>query len=188
MTLYISKIAHTTCSYLADFKIKLITYDLYKIEQDGELIILRKNVLISFPLVVIVLSVLITGCSSPSSTEKHGFSYEMAPLAVMPIEVQDAPATVKQAYQFAVANPQLLSQLPCYCGCGGMGHTSNYSCYVTDESGNGSLNYDDHALGCSICVDITQDAMRMLDEGKSIEEIRAYVDQTYSRFGPSNMQ
>jgi len=34
-------------------------------------------------------------------------------------------------------------------------------------------------------VDITRDVMRMLDEGKAIEEIRAYVDKTYSRFGPS---
>jgi hypothetical protein len=42
-------------------------------------------------------------------------------------------------------------------------------------------------MGCSICVDITVDAMRMLDEGKSMPEIRTFVDQTYSAFGPSNM-
>lgn len=34
-------------------------------------------------------------------------------------------------------------------------------------------------------MDITRDVMRMLDEGKTIKEIRAYVDKTYSRFGPS---
>jgi len=34
-------------------------------------------------------------------------------------------------------------------------------------------------------VDITRDVMRMLDEGKSLKEIRAYVDRSYSRFGPS---
>jgi hypothetical protein len=34
-------------------------------------------------------------------------------------------------------------------------------------------------------VDITRDVMRMLDEGKPLKEIRVYVDQTYSRFGPS---
>jgi hypothetical protein len=31
--------------------------------------------------------------------------------------------------------------------------------------------FDPHALGCSICVDITQDAMRMLKDGKSVPEI-----------------
>jgi hypothetical protein len=34
-------------------------------------------------------------------------------------------------------------------------------------------------------VDITRDVMRMLDEGKTVKEIRMYVDRTYSKFGPS---
>jgi hypothetical protein len=105
----------------------------------------------------------------------------------MPMEVQTAPVTVQQAYQFAVANPDVLTRLPCYCGCGAMGHTSNYACYVAGRSANGTPQFDPHALGCSICVDITQDAMRMLKQGKSITEIRSAVDETYARFGPSNM-
>jgi hypothetical protein len=47
--------------------------------------------------------------------------------------------------------------------------------------------YDTHALGCSICLDITQDTMRLLAQGQSVSEIKAYVDQTYAQFGPSNM-
>lgn len=125
---------------------------------------------------------IIAGCSGGKT-----HVYDMAPVDVLPNEVQSAPATVRQSYQFAVANPEVLQNLPCYCGCGGMGHTSNYSCYVAGEYADGSLIYDGHALGCSLCVDIAQDAMRLLDQGKSLGEIRAYVDQTYSRFGPSNM-
>jgi hypothetical protein len=68
-----------------------------------------------------------------------------------------------------------------------MGHTSNYSCYVTGVSADGKINYEPHALGCSICVDITQDTMRLLKQGKTAPEIKAYVDQTYSKYGPSNM-
>lgn len=34
-------------------------------------------------------------------------------------------------------------------------------------------------------MDITRDVMRMLDEGKTLKDIRAYVDTTYSHFGPS---
>lgn len=137
---------------------------------------------------IIVLSLLVAGCSSPNTTGSLSQgSYTLAPLADMPVDVQNAPVTVKQAYQFAAANPDILTQLPCYCGCGGMGHTSNYSCYISGEDGNAGLTFDSHALGCSICVDITQDAMRMLDEGKSIAQIRIFVDQEYSRFGPSNM-
>jgi len=33
-------------------------------------------------------------------------------------------------------------------------------------------------------VDITRDVMRLTREGKSKAEIRAYIDRTYSRFGP----
>lgn len=105
----------------------------------------------------------------------------------MPADVQSAPVSVQQAYQFAYANPEVMTQIPCYCGCGAMGHTSNYSCYVSNVNVNGSITYDSHALGCSICVDITQDAMRLLKERNTVPEIKTYVDQTYAKYGPSNM-
>ena len=149
---------------------------------------MRKFLIPPLFLVFILLStVFLSGCSSADTTQTDTRSYTLAPLADIPLEVQNAPLTVRESYQFAVANPEVLKQIPCYCGCGGMGHTSNYSCYVAGQSAEGSLNYEGHALGCSICVDITQDAMRMLDQGKTVPEIRAYVDQTYARFGPSNM-
>ena len=145
----------------------------------------RKTFLFPWSL-LLVIGLLITACSGSSgSNQTH--PYEMASMAEMPMDVQSAPQVVQAAYQFAVANPDVLTQLPCYCGCGSMGHTSNYSCYIAGENSDGSLTFDNHALGCSICVDITQDAMRMLDEGKPLTEIRSYVDQTYSAFGPSNM-
>lgn len=135
---------------------------------------------------ILVFGLLITACSGPA-IQKGSHKYEMAPISDMPMEVQSAPQVVQSAYQFAVANPEVLTQLPCYCGCRSMGHTSNYSCYVAGENPHGSLVFDNHALGCSICVDITVDAMRMLDEGQPLAEIRSYVDQTYSAFGLSNM-
>ncbi len=125
----------------------------------------------------------VAGCSpSPSAG-----SIQLAPLDEMPEEVQSAAPAVRESYQFAVENPEILKEVPCYCGCGGMGHTSNYSCYVASEESNGDPVFDGHALGCSICVDITQDTMRMLEEGKSISEIKLEIDGIYSAFGPSNM-
>src|SRR5512138_1125591 len=112
---------------------------------------------LNFPkfLMLILTLVLVAGtlqaCSSTSAPE----GLKMMPMADMPANVQAAPSTVKSAYQFAAANPDLMKQLPCYCGCGSIGHTSNYSCYVLDDA-NGAITWDDHALGCSICVDITQ--------------------------------
>ena len=105
----------------------------------------------------------------------------------MPAEVQSAPVTVQAAYQFAAANADIMKNIPCYCGCGNVGHTSNYNCYVSNVDDKGNIRWDSHALGCSICVDITQDVMRMLKDGKSPQEARAYVDATYSKYGPSNI-
>jgi hypothetical protein len=130
---------------------------------------------------------LTSACQSQTAGHTEGHTYTMADLEQMPYQVKQAPVAVQQAYQFAVANPDILSQLPCYCGCGGMGHHSNYACYVAGLNEDGSAQYDNHAISCSICVDITLDTMRLLDEGQSTAEIKSYVDSTYARYGPSNM-
>ena len=109
----------------------------------------------------------------------------MAPMADMPDEVQQAAVTVREAYQFAVANPDVLTQLPCYCGCGDMGTLELL--LLCAICGRRDIVFDTHALGCGICVDITQDAMRMQRDGKSLADIRAAIDADYARFGPSNM-
>ena len=137
---------------------------------------------------LLIFILILSTSALTACTGKSEHSFPMASMSEMPADVQSAPVTVQQAYRFAVANPDVLTQLPCYCGCGAAGHTSNYSCYVNDQSTSSDLAFDNHALGCSICVDITQDAMRLLDDGKTVPEIRAYVDQTYAKYGPSNIQ
>ncbi len=137
---------------------------------------------------VIVLSAL-AACAPATSKSDGGMDtskLKMAPLSQMPADVQKASKTTQDAYRFAVLNPDIMKNIPCYCGCGGMGHTSNYSCYVSSDA-DGKITYDSHALGCSICVDITQDAMRMTSQGKTVKEIRTYIDATYAKYGPSNM-
>jgi hypothetical protein len=137
-------------------------------------------------LLLALVSFGLAGCSV-----NNGQAGEIEPLTVsmddMPAEVKSAPATVRQAYQFAAEHQDIVKRIPCYCGCGAMGHTSSYSCYISSVGEDLKITYDTHALGCSICVDITQDTMRLLDDGKSVADIKAYVDQTYSQYGPSNM-
>lgn len=136
-------------------------------------------------LLLILAIAFLSGCGG-SGVKEGEREVAIAPAKDMPEAVRRAAATVRQAYQFAVANPAVLQEVPCYCGCGGMGHTSSYSCFV-NASPDGGRQFDGHALGCSICVDIALDAMRMLKQGKSVPEIRLYVDVVYSKFGPSNM-
>jgi hypothetical protein len=139
-----------------------------------------------FALVLLVsLSPILTGCSSAAASSND--SIKMAPMAGMSAEIQQAPTNVSVAYRFAVANPDALKNVPCYCGCGAAGHTSNYSCYVKETKSSGEVVFDQHALGCGICVDITQDVMKMTRAGKAPGDIRAAIDQAYSQYGPSNM-
>ncbi len=132
---------------------------------------------------VVLLASTLQACSTASASA----GLKMMPMNQMPAEVRGAPPVVQQSYTFAAANPDVLKGIPCYCGCGDIGHTSNYSCYVQGSNSQGKLVWDDHALGCSLCVDITQDAMRLLKEGKTVPEIKAYVDRTYAKYGTSNM-
>lgn len=134
-----------------------------------------------------VIVVLLTTAVSACSTQSQSSDLHMMSMDEMPAEVQSAPVTVQTAYQFSAANPDIMKDIPCYCGCGNIGHTSNYACYVSHVDDKGNITFDNHALGCSICVDITQDVMRMLREGKSPQDARAYVDSTYAKYGPSNI-
>ena len=153
------------------------------------MMITRRRTIHCLILTLFLMSAL-ASCAAPAKTATSSGEHElhMAPLSDMPDEVKSAPVVTQQAYQFAVANPEVAKQVPCYCGCGAMGHTSSYSCYVQGVDDKGKVIYDPHALGCSICVDITQDTLRLLREGRSPQDIKAYVDKTYSRYGPSNMQ
>jgi F0F1-type ATP synthase alpha subunit len=69
-----------------------------------------------------------------------------------------------------------------------MGHTSSYDCYVAGVDEARVMQFDNHAEFCSICVDITQDTMRMMDEGKSTAEIFAQVEADYGRFAPPTVK
>ena len=138
-----------------------------------------------FLLIVLALvGTAISACSTASTSEVH---LAMSPLDQMPMDVQTAPVAVQETYQFNTANPDIMQDIPCYCGCGNIGHTSNYDCYVSDVDASGKITFDNHALGCSICVGITQDVMRMLRDGKTPQDARAYIDTTYSKYGPSNI-
>ena len=144
----------------------------------------KANKFIFLVIIVALVGTTISACSTSSSSEVH---LAMSPLDQMPMDVQSAPVAVQEAYQFNVANPDIMQDIPCYCGCGDIGHTSNYDCYVSDVDANGEIIFDNHALGCSICVDISQDTMRLLRDGQTVAQVRDYVDRTYAQYGPSNM-
>ncbi len=125
----------------------------------------------------LLLSVVIALAACSGSPSSH-----LASKTLLPDFLDNAAPRIQEAYQFAIVNQHELAKYPCYCGCVYMDHTSNLACYIDPTSE--TLKFDQHAVGCGICVDITHDVMNMLDEGKTSPQIRAYIDEHYSKFGP----
>ncbi len=123
------------------------------------------------PLSAVLAAFLLSACGAQNAQSMPDFAME-------------APTRVKEAYQYAVDHPDDLAAVPCYCGCGNMGHTSNLSCYIRETTPDGTITFDDHAAGCGLCVDIAQDVKRLRAEGKTLSEVRTTIDATYSSFGP----
>ena len=72
--------------------------------------------------------------------------YKLAPESILPADITRAPTEVREAYRFAILNCDTLRYIPCYCGCGADGHTSNASCYFKDSSTPEKLVFDRMSL------------------------------------------
>ena len=78
----------------------------------------------------------------PDESRKTPQAYTLASESALPAIVRQAPSKVQEAYRFAIANREILRYIPCYCGCGAEGHTSNASCYLKDFSTPENLVFD----------------------------------------------
>ena len=69
------------------------------------------------------------------------------PCPLLPEDIRRAAGDVREAYRFAIANRDTLRLIPCFCGCGAEGHTSNASCYLKDGSAVERPVFDRMSLG-----------------------------------------
>lgn len=76
-------------------------------------------------------AIALAGCTKIGAEEHR---YKLAPESILPADIAKAPGEVREAYRFAILNRDTLRYIPCYCGCGADGHTSNASCYFKDNS------------------------------------------------------
>ncbi len=88
-------------------------------------------------------------------------------------------AMTLKAYKYATEHPDILEQIPCYCGCGGhSGHRFLRDCYLHDDR-----TYDEHASFCDVCVGEAIKVQEYLASGKTLKEARALIDDEYSKKG-----
>jgi hypothetical protein len=84
-------------------------------------------------------------------------------------------------YRIAAANQPVFDRVPCYCGCKSdpEKYRSLKDCFYNRQTGE----FDEHAAGCTTCLDEAKDIGQWLGEGKSAKEIRAQIDAKYAERG-----
>ncbi len=99
---------------------------------------------------------------------------------VLPSFLDDKPEDMRLVYQVAGTATDILDYMPCYCGCGeSAGHGSNINCFIDEIREDGSVVWDDHGTRCLVCLEIAVQSVQMTQEGKSLKEIREFIDETY---------
>ena len=87
-------------------------------------------------------------------------------------------------YAYAAVNPEILKQIPCYCGCRRQGHRSNLDCYIRARSTDGKPIWDDHTYTCPMCAAITREVALLIESGSTVAAAREAIDAVYApRYG-----
>jgi hypothetical protein len=93
------------------------------------------------------------------------------------------PDVVRAAYVFAAEHPEVLSYVPCFCGCERGGHRGNHDCFVAARDEKGDVTaWEPHGLECTVCIDVATEARQMFTSGASVRDIRAAVEKKWAGF------
>jgi hypothetical protein len=98
-----------------------------------------------------------------------------------------SPEVITAAYMFAAEHPEVLTYVPCFCGCERGGHRGNEDCFVKSRAANGDVSeWEPHGMECNVCVDVATQAKQMFSSGASIREIRNAVEQKWASQAAQN--
>jgi hypothetical protein len=103
------------------------------------------------------------------------------PLPTQPFEPPRPQDVVRSAYLFAAEHPEILSYVPCFCGCERAGHKGNEDCFVAARDSKGDVTaWEPHGLDCAVCIDVATEARMMFNSGASVRDIRASVEKRFA--------
>ena len=83
--------------------------------------------------------------AGPVTTDQYGDKNQTLSRGDLPVFATSGGPDVAGLYRFAVEQGKDLEHIPCYCGCGNIGHRSNRQCYIKSENTNGTITYTSHA-------------------------------------------
>jgi hypothetical protein len=163
---------------------------------------MRSHCLVAALALAVVSAVSVAACSKntapPPASNPGGVTpavtpaadrYTIAPdLPPLPAGADNAPlslAEVKLAYEFAARHPEVISYIPCFCGCERGGHKSNESCFIASRA-NGRVTWDTHGLNCDICLRVALETMQMHNAGAATSDIRKLIEAKYAASFPGH--
>lgn len=144
---------------------------------------------------LLIIALLITGSVAAACTGDHAATPSHTPTAMSSMDDTQAAAwavrpaythttaRTEEAYQYAMEHQAMLQWIPCFCGCGAMGHGNNADCYF-EPSATGSIVFEEHASYCGVCVDITLRTKQLAASGASLASIRTTIDAEFGGVGP----
>ncbi|MBE41087.1 MAG: hypothetical protein CL480_07120 [Acidobacteria bacterium] len=74
-------------------------------------------------------------------------SSNLPPLPMLQFPPPRPMEVIRAVYTFAANHPEVLSYVPCYCGCENFGHGDNHDCFVADRKTDGSVTWEAHGMG-----------------------------------------
>jgi hypothetical protein len=130
------------------------------------------------------------GAVAASQTEEPRWAkvgpHKQANLPPLPTQAYAPPRppdVVRAAYLFAAEHPEILSYVPCFCGCERGGHRGNEDCFVAARDEKGDVtSWEPHGLECTVCIDVATEARQMYTSGASVRDIRAAVEKKWAGF------
>jgi hypothetical protein len=106
---------------------------------------------------------------------------KLPPLELPAYQLPRPHQVVRATYQFAAEHPEVLSYVPCFCGCEQHGHKGSADCFVKSRARNGDVTaWEEHGMVCAMCLAVAETAMEMNKTGASVREIRAEVERKYA--------
>jgi len=118
--------------------------------------------------------------ASPGKVAAHPQA-NLPPLTLPAYQLPRSEAVVRATYKFAAEHPEVLTYVPCFCGCEQSGHKGNEDCFVKTRAKNGDVTaWNDHGMVCPMCLGVAELSMRMFNMGKPVREIRAEVESAFA--------
>lgn len=159
---------------------------------------MKKNIILYFMFLTTIF-IILSGCSSSDETStngtnensknsnEHSYHAENGDLrektsgaSELPVFMMDKHEDMQNIYMASAQHQELLEYIPCYCGCADSAdHQSALNCFVYETKESGEVVWDDHGTRCGVCLETAAESINQYRDGKSIKEIRDYIDEAY---------